>query len=93
MKTNHDYPQHKCLTCGGSDFWRWPKNHPQHGGGWLCWYCASPPKGTELIDIYSAPDGMVLLWQGPHNHGPDHRTGTRAQAPTARTTPSRGRGS
>jgi hypothetical protein len=55
-----------CPNCGGRDFWRWPKRHPQHDPlHWICWHCAPPLEGTELVDV-SSGDAASLIWPHPN---------------------------
>ena len=49
-----------CPSCGRGEFWRWPKFHRQHdSSGWVCWFCAPPPRGSGPCDFCGVPDEML----------------------------------
>jgi hypothetical protein len=48
-----------CPTCGGGEFWRHPRFHPDHDkGGWRCLSCLPVPDAVSSCDFAGVPDGL-----------------------------------
>lgn len=53
-------PCGSCPRCGKGEFWRWPKFHRDHNPrGWVCWFCAPPPRDSGPCDFCGVPDEML----------------------------------